>query len=70
MESIRSEALGAEVRVLAGRWPRELIQAGEAESLANGWVTTRRLAWEAGRPPFAQGPLSTDLAAALFEARR
>lgn len=60
----------AEARILAGRWPRELIQAGDADALAARWVASRRAARVAGRPPWAGGPLTPAMVAVLFEARR
>lgn len=59
-----------EVGILAGRWPRELIQAGEAEALAERWVESREAARTAGRPAWAGGALTPALVAVLFEARR
>ena len=59
-----------EVEALAGRWPRILIEAGAADSLARRWVASRRAAVATGRPPHAHHPLSPALASVLSEIRR
>ncbi|MFO0687350.1 MAG: hypothetical protein U0900_01430 [Myxococcota bacterium] len=59
-----------EIRTLARRWPRELIQAGEADALAARWVESGRAAEASGRPRWAGGALTPALVNALFEARR
>lgn len=59
-----------EIERLAERWPRALIEAGSAESLARRWVTSRRAAIAAGQPPFAYHPLTPLLASTLSELRR
>lgn len=67
----RGEVAGdAEVEALAGSWPRILIEAGTADSLARRWVASRRAAVAAGRPPHAHHPLSPALASILSEIRR
>ena len=69
----QGEAVGdahVEVEALAGSWPRILIEAGTADSLARRWVASRRAAVAAGRPPHAHHPLSPALAAILSEIRR
>jgi hypothetical protein len=59
-----------EVRTLAARWPRALIEQGAADSLAARWTTSRSASSAAGRPAFAHHPLTPELSSALFEARR
>jgi hypothetical protein len=75
MSEGKSEAGGdfsadAEVRGLAERWPRALIEQGLALPLAARWTASRRAAIASGRPAFAHHPLSPELATVLFEARR
>lgn len=60
----------AEIAALAERWPRVLIEAGTADSLARRWVASRRAAVASGRPPHAHHPLTPTLAALLSEIRR
>lgn len=59
-----------EIEALARRWPRELIQAGEAEALAALWIAGREVPRVSAGPARPRGPLSPALASALFEARR
>jgi hypothetical protein len=60
----------ADVEALAERWPRALIEQGEAEGLANRWERSRRAAVRAGLPPFARHGLTPSLVGLLVEARR
>lgn len=60
----------SEIAQLARRWPRELIQTGEADDLASRWIASREVARSAGRSAYAGGPLTPALATALFESRR
>ncbi len=60
----------AEIAGLAARWPRVLIEAGTADSLARRWVASRRAAIAAGRPPHAHHLLTPTLASLLSELRR
>ena len=60
----------AEMAALAERWPRVLIEAGTAESLARRWVASRRAAVAAGHPPHAHHPLTPTLGSILSELRR
>ncbi|MEZ4280648.1 MAG: hypothetical protein R3F21_13690 [Myxococcota bacterium] len=69
-DPITDRSGAAEVAALAARWPRALIERGEAERLSTGWVASRRAAVAAGRPALAEHPLRPPLVAALFEARR
>ena len=59
-----------EIRALAERWPRALIELGLAGPLAARWTASRRAAMAGGRPALARHPLTPALAAVLFEARR
>ncbi len=69
-EAVGDAHFEVEVEALAGSWPRILIEAGTADSLARRWVASRRAAVAAGRPPHAHHPLSPALAAILSEIRR
>ncbi len=60
----------AEIAALAERWPRVLIEAGTADSLARRWVASRRAAVAAGRPRHAHHLLTPTLASILSELRR
>ncbi len=60
----------AEMAALAERWPRVLIEAGTADSLARRWVASRRAAVAAGRPRHAHHLLTPTLASILSELRR
>jgi|JI10StandDraft_1071094.scaffolds.fasta_scaffold402653_2 hypothetical protein len=66
------EGAGAdpEIRALAERWPRALIELGLAAPLAARWTASRRAASAGGRPALARHPLTPALGAVLFEARR
>jgi hypothetical protein len=63
-------ATDREFEALAEAWPRPLIAAGRAESLARWWCESRRAAIELGAAPFPRRPATPALWRALFEARR
>jgi hypothetical protein len=63
-------AANREFEALAQAWPRPLIAAGRAESLARWWCESRRAAIELGAAPFPRRAATPALWHALFEARR
>lgn len=59
-----------EIRGLALRWPRDLVDPARRERLAADWIRSREASRAALRGPFARHGLTRALGDALFEARR